>query len=66
VPQGGKRKQYKEIYNVRFEVLTAVKMSVVWVEMPHSLVSGYQCFKGMYNLHIESRSESKQGCVIYI
>jgi hypothetical protein len=45
--------QYR-LYDLRSEVLTAVKMSmlVFWVVTPCGLVNGYQRFGGTYRLHL--------------
>jgi hypothetical protein len=36
-----------------FEVLTAVKMLVVWILMPRGLAGKYQCFEGTYCLYLQ-------------
>jgi hypothetical protein len=44
---------------LRFEVLTAVKVSVIvfWVVMPCGLVYDYECSGGIYSLYLHFNPE---------
>jgi hypothetical protein len=53
-------------YSIRFEVLTAVKMSILvfWLATPSELVGRYQRFGEIYCLHLQSVTTQKINYII--